>query len=144
MAPTPAPSDDVLADDHRFAAWAATVAGELLLDVRGQGLEGRELKDAGDAAAQELLARLLAEHRPNDAVLSEESRETHTDEGRLSAERVWIRSRLTSLSPAVISVSKKPGATALTVTPRRPTSRASERVMPSMAALLAPYAARPR
>ena len=29
-------------------AWAATVAGELLLEVRGQGLEGKELKDAGD------------------------------------------------------------------------------------------------
>lgn len=90
MTSTPVPSADVLADDHRFAAWAATVAGELLLDVRGRGLEGRELKDAGDAAAQDLLMRLLAEHRPGDSVLSEESRETHTDQGRLAAERVWI------------------------------------------------------
>ena len=91
MAPTPAPSDDVLADDHRFAAWAATAAGELLLDVRGQGLEGRELKDAGDRAAHELLMDLLAEHRPDDSVLSEEALESTADkDARLSASRVWI------------------------------------------------------
>ena len=34
-----------------------TVAGERLLEVRGEGLEGRELKDAGDGAAHELLMR---------------------------------------------------------------------------------------
>jgi len=90
MTQTPAPPEDVLADDHRFAAWAATVAGELLLDVRGQGLEGKELKDAGDQAAQELLMRILSAHRPGDSVLSEESRETHVDTERLSADRVWI------------------------------------------------------
>jgi len=90
MTETPTPSEDVLADDHRFAAWAATVAGELLLDVRGQGLEGKELKDAGDRAAQELLMRILSAHRPGDSVLSEESRETHVDTERLSADRVWI------------------------------------------------------
>ncbi len=84
------PPPDAAGDDHRFAAWAATVAGELLLKVRGEGKEGKELKDAGDAAAQELLARILAEHRPADSVLSEESRETHTDEARLTADRVWI------------------------------------------------------
>ena len=33
--------------------------------------------------------RLLSEHRPDDAVLSEESRDTHGS-ARLSAERVWI------------------------------------------------------
>ncbi len=90
MTQIPTPPADVVADDHRFAAWAATVAGELLTEVRGQGLEGKELKDAGDRASQELLARLLAEHRPDDAVLSEESAETHTDKTRLSADRVWI------------------------------------------------------
>jgi 3'(2'), 5'-bisphosphate nucleotidase len=61
------------ADDHAFAAWVAEQAGEVLLKVRGEGLEGRELKDAGDRAAQELLARVLAQHRPDDAVLSEEA-----------------------------------------------------------------------
>jgi 3'(2'), 5'-bisphosphate nucleotidase len=86
----PTPPAGVVEDDHRFAAWAATVAGELLVDVRTQGLEGKELKDAGDRAAQELLMRLCAEHRPDDSVLSEESRETHVDKRRLAAERVWI------------------------------------------------------
>ena len=75
------------ADDHAFAVWAAEQAGERLLQVRGEGLEGRELKDAGDRAAQELLDRLLTEHRPGDAVLSEEAAD---DKARLSASRVWI------------------------------------------------------
>jgi 3'(2'), 5'-bisphosphate nucleotidase len=76
-----------LTDDHAFAAWAAEQAGARLLEVRGQGLAGRELKDAGDAAAQELLAKLLSEHRPADSVLSEEARD---DKARLEADRVWI------------------------------------------------------
>jgi 3'(2'), 5'-bisphosphate nucleotidase len=74
-------------DDHAFAVWAAEQAGEVLLRVRGEGLEGKELKDAGDAAAQDVLARLLAEHRPGDAVLSEEAGD---DKSRVDAERVWI------------------------------------------------------
>ncbi len=78
---------DIATDDHAFAAWAAEQAGARLLEVRAEGLEGRELKDAGDAAAQELLAGLLAEHRPDDHVLSEEARD---DKARLDADRVWI------------------------------------------------------
>jgi len=74
-------------DDHQFAAFAAEAAGARLLEVREQGLEGRALKDAGDAAAQELLAALLAEHRPADSVLSEEASD---DKSRLAADRVWI------------------------------------------------------
>jgi 3'(2'), 5'-bisphosphate nucleotidase len=81
------PPEAAREDDHAFAAWAATVAGELLLRVRQGGLEGTELKDAGDLAAHELLVRLLAEHRPADAVLSEEAAD---DKARLQAERVWI------------------------------------------------------
>jgi 3'(2'), 5'-bisphosphate nucleotidase len=77
-------------DDHVLAAWAAASAGALLLRVRGQGLEGRQLKDAGDRAAHELLMRLLAEHRPGDAVLSEESAASIADTSRLEADRVWI------------------------------------------------------
>ncbi len=83
-APPPA---EIATDDHAFAAWAAGQAGARLLAVRAEGLEGRELKDAGDAAAQELLAGLLAEHRPGDSVLSEEASD---DKARLQAERVWI------------------------------------------------------
>jgi 3'(2'), 5'-bisphosphate nucleotidase len=79
------------ADDHVLAEWLATVAGERLLEVRGQGLEGRELKDAGDQAAHELLMQLLAAHRPDDSVLSEEALENAADRSaRLSARRVWI------------------------------------------------------
>lgn len=74
-------------DDHHLAAWLAERAGERLLEVREEGLTGRALKDAGDGAAQEVLARLLAEHRPDDAVLSEEAAD---DRARLSARRVWI------------------------------------------------------
>ncbi len=74
-------------DDHELSAWLATVAGDLLLEVREQGLEGKALKDAGDQASHELLMRLLAEHRPDDAVLSEEGKD---DKVRLSAARVWI------------------------------------------------------
>ena len=83
----PVPPADALADDHRFAAWAATVAGERLNEVRTEGLEGRELKDAGDKAAHDLLVAILAEHRPGDAVLSEEGKD---DKARLEADRVWI------------------------------------------------------
>ncbi|MGA8846724.1 MAG: 3'(2'),5'-bisphosphate nucleotidase CysQ [Nocardioides sp.] len=78
-------------DDHVLATWLAEEAGRRLLAVREEGLEGRELKDAGDAAAHELLMRLLAEHRPDDAVLSEEGPESRADKvDRLSADRVWI------------------------------------------------------
>jgi 3'(2'), 5'-bisphosphate nucleotidase len=75
------------ADDHVLAEWLATVAGERLLEVRREGLEGRELKDAGDQAAHEVLMKLLATHRPGDSVLSEEGRD---DKARLQADRVWI------------------------------------------------------
>jgi 3'(2'), 5'-bisphosphate nucleotidase len=81
------PPVDAATDDHVLATWLATVAGERLLEVRAEGLEGRELKDAGDRAAHELLMELLAEHRPGDAVLSEEGKD---DKARLDTSRVWI------------------------------------------------------
>ncbi|GCD91360.1 3'(2'),5'-bisphosphate nucleotidase CysQ [Nocardioides sp. LS1] len=74
-------------DDHVLATWLAEAAGRRLLEVRTEGLEGKELKDAGDAAAHDLLMALLAEHRPGDAVLSEEGKD---DKARLEASRVWI------------------------------------------------------
>jgi 3'(2'), 5'-bisphosphate nucleotidase len=76
-----------MTNDHELAAWLADQAGAELLKVREQGLEGKELKDAGDRAAHELLMRLLAEHRPDDAVLSEEGKD---DKVRLTSKRVWI------------------------------------------------------
>ena len=74
-------------DDHALAAWLAGVAGDRLLEVRGEGLTGRDLKDAGDRTAHELLMGLLAAHRPADAVLSEEGKD---DPVRLQSPRVWI------------------------------------------------------
>jgi len=74
-------------DDHALAAWLATTAGHRLLEVREGGLVGRELKDAGDQEAHELLVRLLAQYRPDDAVLSEEGKD---DKVRLHSRRVWI------------------------------------------------------
>lgn len=82
-APPPSAADD----DHTLAAWLAEEAGRCLLGVREEGLEGRALKDAGDRAAHELLMDLLAEHRPGDAVLSEEGKD---DRVRLERDRVWI------------------------------------------------------
>jgi 3'(2'), 5'-bisphosphate nucleotidase len=83
--------DPTTLDDHAFAAWAAERAGAVLLDVRAGaaagGLEGRALKEAGDAAAQAELDRVLTQHRPDDAVLSEEAAD---DKSRLTARRVWI------------------------------------------------------
>jgi 3'(2'), 5'-bisphosphate nucleotidase len=83
----PRPPAGVVDDDHRFAAWTASVAGQHLLTVRREGLRGRELKDAGDQVSHDLLMGLLAEYRPGDAVLSEEGRD---DKARLRASRVWI------------------------------------------------------
>ena len=85
------PPAEALADDHLFAAWAATVAGDLLLRVRTSGLEGKALKDAGDLASHELLMKIFAERMPDDAVLSEEEhRGTSGEHDRLTASRVWI------------------------------------------------------
>ncbi|MBS43849.1 MAG: 3'(2'),5'-bisphosphate nucleotidase CysQ [Nocardioides sp.] len=81
------PSEETLADDHLLAAWLADEAGRRLLAVREEGLEGKALKDAGDAAAHELLMDLLGQYRPGDAVLSEEGKD---DKARLEADRVWI------------------------------------------------------
>src|SRR5919107_472964 len=83
--------DPTKLDDHAFAVWAAERAGSVLLDVRAgaeaDGLEGKALKDAGDAAAQAELDRVLTQHRPDDSVLSEEAAD---DKSRLTARRVWI------------------------------------------------------
>ena len=78
-------------DDHEFATYLATETGKRLVELRAslvdQGVWGWDLKDAGDAMAQEYLMAQLREFRPDDAVLSEEALDTSK---RLSAERVWI------------------------------------------------------
>jgi 3'(2'), 5'-bisphosphate nucleotidase len=62
--------------------------GSRLLEVRsGSGLSGSALRDAGDRAAQEIVAEQLSAWRPDDAVLSEEAPDPAA---RLRARRVWI------------------------------------------------------
>ena len=74
-------------DDHRLAARIAHDAGRLLLELRPTIADPKELRAAGDARATELILAALREHRPDDAVLSEESAD---DLARLDARRVWI------------------------------------------------------
>jgi 3'(2'), 5'-bisphosphate nucleotidase len=73
--------------DARLAAEIAASAGDLLLEIRRSGLEGKELGQAGDRRSNELILARLAAARPDDAVLSEESADSPA---RLSASRVWI------------------------------------------------------
>ncbi|RDC59168.1 3'(2'),5'-bisphosphate nucleotidase [Alteripontixanthobacter maritimus] len=74
--------------DAALAAHLAHEAGRIALRVRAEsGLEGRGLGDEGDRRANEYLVAALREARPDDGILSEESKDT---EARLSKSRVWI------------------------------------------------------
>jgi 3'(2'), 5'-bisphosphate nucleotidase len=74
--------------DAELAAELAEAAGTILTELRASGLyAGRELGVAGDTAANRYLVEALQAARPDDGLLSEESRDT-TD--RLAKERVWI------------------------------------------------------
>ncbi|MGQ0631932.1 MAG: 3'(2'),5'-bisphosphate nucleotidase CysQ [Sporichthyaceae bacterium] len=76
------------AADLALARELADAAGVALLALRtGWAGTESELRKAGDAAAQDVLAAMLASARPGDAVLSEEARDSSA---RLSADRVWI------------------------------------------------------
>ena len=83
------PVSEQLSDDLEFARDLAHRAGELLVDLRAEiGYADRwALMNAGDEAAQNLIADRLTRHRPGDAVLSEEAPDSLE---RLSADRVWI------------------------------------------------------
>jgi 3'(2'), 5'-bisphosphate nucleotidase len=70
-------------NDHELAADVARRAGELLVRIRAEGAT----KDDGDRESNELILAALAEARPDDAILSEESKD---DPVRLERERVWI------------------------------------------------------
>ncbi|MEY3360927.1 MAG: hypothetical protein RL531_646 [Actinomycetota bacterium] len=77
-------------NDHELASSIARRAGELLLGIRAEftGAAGdRALGDRGDRDANDLILSALAEARPTDAVLSEESADDHA---RLASSRVWI------------------------------------------------------
>ncbi len=81
--------------DAELSRAIAAQAGQALLNLRSAFGEldpadkdrANELRKSGDRTAHVLIAELLAEHRPHDALLSEEGAD---DARRLSAERVWI------------------------------------------------------
>jgi 3'(2'), 5'-bisphosphate nucleotidase len=78
-------------NDAEFAHYLAEETGKRLIAVRERlyhdGAHEWFAKDVGDAAAQDFIDEALAEHRPHDAVLSEEAAD---DPARLAADRVWI------------------------------------------------------
>lgn len=74
--------------DEQLAERLATAAGQILLDLQARGdLEGKALGQAGDEAANAMLCRELRAARPDDAVLSEEEKDSAA---RLAHSRVWI------------------------------------------------------
>ena len=74
--------------DAELAAHLAACAGRLLIEVRASGVfEGKALGKAGDQVANQFLVHALRATRPDDGLLSEESKDT---EERLAKSRVWI------------------------------------------------------
>ena len=74
--------------DAELAAHLAACAGRLLIEVRASGVfEGKALGQAGDQVANQFLVHALRAARPDDGLLSEESKDT---EERLGKSRVWI------------------------------------------------------
>ncbi len=74
--------------DAELAAKLALHAGEILLEVRLSGLLSlKALGKAGDQTANQFLIHAIREQRPDDGLLSEESKDTPA---RLSKSRVWI------------------------------------------------------
>ena len=75
--------------DAELAAAVAAEAGEMLVALRAEydWYHPYDLGDAGDKRANVLILDRLREHRPHDAVLSEEAVD---DLSRVDADRVWI------------------------------------------------------
>ena len=74
--------------DADLAAHLAETAGRILLEVRASGMfSGKSLGKAGDQTANQFLVHALREQRPDDGLLSEESKDTPE---RLAKSRVWI------------------------------------------------------
>ncbi|WP_066557236.1 3'(2'),5'-bisphosphate nucleotidase CysQ [Croceicoccus bisphenolivorans] len=74
--------------DAELAAHLAECAGRILLEVRASGMfDGKALGKAGDETANQFLVHALRQQRPDDGLLSEESKDTHE---RLAKQRVWI------------------------------------------------------
>lgn len=82
-------------DDHILAKRLATEAGELLVRIRAEmvdaGTAPGDLKAEGDRQSNDLLLAALADRvADGDGLLSEESGDSHGDQARLEAKRVWI------------------------------------------------------
>lgn len=74
--------------DSRLTNHIAQGCGQILKGVRAGGLlRGQHLGEAGDELAQNWIARVLKEHRPDDGFLSEEAADNLD---RLNKDRVWI------------------------------------------------------
>jgi 3'(2'), 5'-bisphosphate nucleotidase len=74
--------------DVELARAIAETAGRLLADVQGSGLfDGKALGKVGDRAANAVIMEALKTNRPDDAILSEEEKDSPE---RLKAKRVWI------------------------------------------------------
>jgi len=75
-------------NDAELAAHLAACAGRILIEVRASGVfEGKALGKAGDQVANQFLVHALRVARPDDGLLSEESKDT---EERLGKARCWI------------------------------------------------------
>jgi 3'(2'), 5'-bisphosphate nucleotidase len=81
-------------NDHELALEIATRAGEIVMDIRkatpidpSDNEAAKKLAVTADLTSNDYLLEQLAIHRPEDAVLSEESADS---DNRLSADRVWI------------------------------------------------------
>jgi 3'(2'), 5'-bisphosphate nucleotidase len=77
----------VSGDEVAAAVEIASLAGARLVEVRNRGGATDELKAAGDAASQDVIAAELKRRFPMDAVLSEEAAD---ESDRLTNRRVWI------------------------------------------------------
>ncbi|QUT04895.1 3'(2'),5'-bisphosphate nucleotidase CysQ [Sphingobium phenoxybenzoativorans] len=74
--------------DAELAAHLAETAGRILMEVRASGIfSPKALGKAGDLTANQFLVAAIREARPDDGLLSEESK---CDGSRLSKSRVWI------------------------------------------------------
>ncbi len=74
--------------DAELAAELAKAAGQLLIDLRDAGThDGKALGAEGDAIANRYLIDALRAARPDDALLSEEEKDSPA---RLGASRCWI------------------------------------------------------
>ena len=78
----------MISDDAELARNIADTAGRILIELRHSRLfEGKALGAAGDRIASGFIMAALKNHRPHDAVLSEEEKDGPE---RLRAARVWI------------------------------------------------------